>query len=64
MHKFAIDQDVYFVPDHHTDRSARGIYKIVRTLPESGGVFQYQIKAKINGQERVARENQLNRIAS
>jgi hypothetical protein len=61
QHKYSIGQTVSFTPDRHTDASARGSYTIVRTLPETGGVFQYQVKAKVDGRERVVREDQLAR---
>jgi hypothetical protein len=60
-HKFRTGESVRFLPDRYTDASARGAYTIVRTLPEAGGVLQYQIKAKVDGRERVVREDQLNR---
>ena len=61
QHKYSLGQSVRFTPDRNTDRSAGGAYTIVRTLPESGGVLQYQVKAKIDGRERVVREDQLDR---
>lgn len=63
QHKFSIGQSVRFTPDRSTNASARGAYTIVRALPESGGILQYRVKAKINGQERVVREDQLERSA-
>ena len=63
QHKYSIGQRVRFTPDRGTDASARGTYTIVRALPESGGKLQYQIKAALNGQERVVREDQLDRSA-
>lgn len=61
QHKFAVGQSVRFSPDRHTDASARGTYTIVRALPEAEGVLQYRVKAKIDGRERVVREDQLDR---
>ena len=61
QHKYSVGQSVRFLPDPKTDTSARGIYTIVRTLPEAGGVLQYHVKAKIDGRERVVREDQLDR---
>jgi hypothetical protein len=61
QHKYAVGQSVRFSPDRHTDASARGMYTVVRALPESGGVFQYHVKAKIDGRERIVREDQLDR---
>jgi hypothetical protein len=61
QHKYSVGQNVRFTPDRNTDVSARGAYTIVRTLPESGGILQYRVKAKMDGQERVVREDQLDR---
>jgi hypothetical protein len=61
QHKYSVGQNVNFTPDRNTDRSARGAYTIVKTLPESGGILQYHVKAKIDGHERVVREDQLDR---
>jgi hypothetical protein len=60
-HKYAVGQSVRFTPDRNTDASARGAYTIVKALPEYGGTFQYHIKAKVDGRERVVREDQLDR---
>jgi hypothetical protein len=35
------------------------LFVVVRQLPESGGVFQYEIKSEIDGHSRVVRETQL-----
>ena len=61
QHKYAVGQNVRFTPDRNTDPGARGAYTIVKTLPEAGGVPQYHVKAKIDGRERVVREDQLER---
>ena len=63
QYKYSAGQNVRFTPDRDTDPSARGAYTIVKALPEAGGVLQYRVKAKINGQERVVREDQLDRLA-
>lgn len=63
QHKYSIGENVRFTPDQDIDASARGAYTIVRALPESGGILQYRVKAKIDGRERVVREDQLDRIA-
>jgi len=60
-HKYSVGQSVSFTPDRNADVSARGAYTIVRVLPESGGILQYHVKAKIDGRERVVREDQLDR---
>jgi hypothetical protein len=63
QHKYAVGQSVRFTPDRSTTASARGTYTVVRALPETGGILQYRVKAKVNGQERVVREDQLDRSA-
>lgn len=63
QHKYSIGENVRFTPDQDIDASARGACTIVRALPESGGILQYRVKAKIDGRERVVREDQLDRIA-
>jgi hypothetical protein len=60
-HKFNSGQNVRFSPARYEDGSARGLYTIVRLLPEEGSTPQYRIKAKTDGRERVAREDQLAR---
>lgn len=59
QHKYGAGQNVRFTPDRNSDAASRGAYTIVRTLPESGGILQYRVKAKIDGRERVVREDQL-----
>ena len=61
QHKYSVGQIVRFTPDRNTEANARGAYEIVRTLPEAGGVLQYRVKARVDGQERVVREDQLAR---
>jgi hypothetical protein len=60
-HKFAIGQTVWFSPHRNEDDSARGLYTIVRLLPEEGRMPQYRIKARVDGRERVVLEDQLAR---
>jgi len=61
QHKYSAGQSVKFTPDRYADVSARGAYTVVKTLPETGGVLQYQVRAKVDGRERVVREDQLER---
>ena len=61
VHKFAAGQSVRFSPHRYEDNSARGLYTIVRLLPEEGSTPQYRIKSKTDGHERVVRETQLER---
>jgi antitoxin component YwqK of YwqJK toxin-antitoxin module len=58
-HKYAAGQSVRYSPHRFEDGSARGVYTIVRQLPETGDIPQYRIKAKADGRERVVREDQL-----
>jgi len=60
-HKFSTGQNVRFTASRAEDRSASGLYTVVRLLPEEGAVPQYRVKAKVSGQERVVREDQLAR---
>jgi len=60
-YKFTAGQSVRFSPHRYEDNSARGVYTIVRQLPEDGATPQYRIKAKVDGRERVVREDQLSR---
>jgi hypothetical protein len=61
MHKYATGQNVKFSPHRQEDHSSRGLYTVVRLLPEEGSTPQYRIKAKVDGRERVVREDQLTR---
>ena len=58
QHKYSVGQSVRFTPDRCVD-ARRGAYTIVKILPDAEGVFQYRVKAKIDGRERVVREDQL-----
>ena len=58
-HKFAVGQTLHFSPGHRGE--GKGRYKVVRQLPETGGIFQYRIKSEIDGHERVVREDQTER---
>jgi len=61
-HKFAVGQLVYFSPDRGQEQARGERFKIVRLLPEAANVLQYHVKSETNGQERVAREDQLTRL--
>lgn len=60
-HKFAVGQALYFSPGLSGDRSKKGRYKVVRQLPETGGMLQYRIRSETDGHERVVREDQTER---
>ena len=60
-HKFPVGQALHFSPGLSRGSNSKGHYKVVRLLPESGNMLQYRIKSEIDGQERVVREDQLER---
>jgi len=63
-HKFVVGQVVRFIPAR-TEALATGRggdVKIVRLLPEAGGVLQYRVQSKLDGRERMVREDQLVKI--
>jgi hypothetical protein len=60
-HKFAIGQALYFSPGRGEESKSKGCYKVVQQLPEIGNMFQYRIKSEMDGQERVVREDQIER---
>ena len=60
-HKFAVGQSLHFSPGIGGDSKGKGRYKVVRQLPETGGIFQYRIKSEMDGHERVVREDQTER---
>jgi hypothetical protein len=61
MHRFAVGQALHFSPGLGEERKSKGHYKVVRQLPETGNMFQYRIKSEMDGQERIVREDQLER---
>jgi hypothetical protein len=63
-HKFLIGQKVAFRPQDGQLFNRREVFLVVRQLPETGGVFQYQIKSEIDGHARVVREIQLADLGS
>ena len=60
-HKFAVGQALHYSPGPGGDSNGKGRYKVVRQLPETGGIFQYRIKSEVDGHERVVREDQTER---
>jgi len=59
--KFANGQMVHFTPSFSQDsRSAMGPYEVLRKMPiEGADETSYKIKSQTSGQERIAREHQL-----
>jgi hypothetical protein len=60
-HKFAVGQTLHFSPGPGEDSNSKGRYKVVQQLPEAGNMLQYCIKSELGGQERVVREDQIER---
>jgi hypothetical protein len=60
-HKFAVGQALHFSPGPGEDSKSKGRYKVVRQLPETGNMLQYRIKSEMGGQERIVREDQIER---
>jgi hypothetical protein len=61
-HKFTVGQTVRLAPDRYKLQSAtHGAFEVVRPMPEAAGVFQYRVKSRLDGHERVAREDELSR---
>jgi hypothetical protein len=58
-HKFAVGQDVEFLPGRMDSNIPRGTYRIVRQLPVEANDCQYRVKNARDGQERIMRESQL-----
>jgi hypothetical protein len=59
--KFPNGQTVYFTPSFSQDsKSALGLYEILRQMPiEGSDETSYRIRSQSSGQERIAREHQL-----
>jgi hypothetical protein len=58
-HKFLVGQKVAFRPEEGQLANRREVFTVIRQLPETGGMFQYQIKSEIDGHASVVREIQL-----
>jgi hypothetical protein len=61
-HKFSVGQTVQFSPDRGQEVVVRGSFTVVRLLPEEASVLQYRVKSRLDGHERVVREDQLARL--
>ena len=58
LHKFRTGQQVFVAPSRYGG-IRRETFKVVRLLPEEGGVFQYRVKSTADGHERVVLETEL-----
>ena len=63
-HKFVVGQKVAFRPEGAQLVNRREVFIVVRQLPETGGMFQYQIKSEIDGHVRMVREIELADLGS
>ena len=63
-HKFVVGQKAAFRPEGGQLVNRREVFIVVRQLPETGGMFQYQIKSKIDGHVRMVREIELTDLGS
>ena len=63
-HKFAVGQRIAFRPEGAQLVNRREVFIVVRQLPETGGMFQYQIKSEIDGRVRMVREIELTDLGS
>ena len=63
-HKFVVGQKVAFRPDSGQSANRGEVFTVIRQLPETGGMFQYQIKSEIDGHARAVREIQLTDLGS
>ena len=63
-HKFVVGQKVAFRPEGGQLANRREVFIVVRQLPVTGGMFQYQIKSEIDGHVRVVREIELADLGS
>ena len=63
-HKFVVGQKVAFRPEGGQLANCREVFIVVRQLPETGGMFQYQIKSEIDGHVRMVREIELADLGS
>jgi hypothetical protein len=58
-HKFVLGQKVAFRPEFGQVATRGEVFTVIRQLPDTDGVFQYQIKSETDGHLRMARETQL-----
>ena len=63
-HKFIAGQKVAFHPELGQVANRGEVFIVVRQLPETGGMFQYQIKSEIDGHARMVREIELTGLGS
>jgi hypothetical protein len=63
QHRFRIGQSIEFKYSLRTRSAAPGRYRIVGYQPSEDGEARYRIKSDLEQYERIAREDELNRIS-
>jgi hypothetical protein len=58
-HGFTVGQRVEFIPQRMDGNTPRGIYTVVRLLPNDAADREYQVRHTHDGHQRVVRESQL-----
>jgi hypothetical protein len=58
-HSFSIGQSVEVTPGMHDGNLRRGIYKILRLLPNDAEDREYRVRSDFDGHERVVRQSLL-----
>ena len=58
-HKFIVGQKVRFTPDRGQSVNRYENFIVVRLLPETAGLLQYQVQSELDGHTRVVRESQI-----
>ena len=61
LHKFAIGDRVFAMPDAQNGNLRPGVYTIVRVMPLAGRGYQYRAKNVADSHERVLDETLLRR---
>jgi hypothetical protein len=61
MHKFMPGHTVQFRPAARDHYATRGMYLVIKKLPERDGELEYRIKSLGEPHERIARESELRR---
>lgn len=64
LHRFAVGQDVEFLPRELHISMGQGAFKVVRLLPNEGTDREYRVRNLQDGHERVVRESQLRAISA
>jgi hypothetical protein len=62
-HKFKVGQTVSYLSSSRGGGSRSDVFKIMQCLPPQGGDYQYRIRGANEPHDRVAKENELERMA-